>query len=133
LHELAADGIAVASHGATHRPLTRLAPAELEAEIAGSAERLRSLGLPPPRAFCYPHGEWSPEIRGAVRAAGYAAAFTTRPGALRRSDDRYALPRIEVHAGDTPRLLALKVASAGWPDSRRARLWRLADRLLSRP
>lgn len=69
LGEVAARGIEVGSHGATHRSLPGLPAADLEAELRGSAAALRSAGLPEPAAFSYPFGEWAP---------GLAAAWQTR-------------------------------------------------------
>jgi peptidoglycan/xylan/chitin deacetylase (PgdA/CDA1 family) len=125
LRELEGHGVVVGSHGATHRPLAGLEAAELEDELSGSAERLAAIGLPRPSVFSYPHGEWSSEVAEAVREAGYAAAFTVTPGAVRRQDNRYALPRVEVLASDSPRRLRVKAASAGWPAWLRGRLLRL--------
>lgn len=125
LRSVVAHGFAVGSHGATHRRLVNLDPSELQEELLGSAERLSSIGVPRPAAFSYPHGVWSPDVSAAVEEAGYAAAFTVSPGVVATRADRYALPRIEVFASDTPRKLRLKVAVASWPERRRRRLLRL--------
>jgi peptidoglycan/xylan/chitin deacetylase (PgdA/CDA1 family) len=119
LRELAADGVEIGSHAASHRPLTRIPPDELDRELAGSAETLQALGLPRPRALAYPHGDSNAEVEAAARRAGYAVAFTVRPGTVRRGVDAHALPRIEVLASDAPRGLRLKLATAGWPSRRR--------------
>ena len=118
LRELVACGAEIGSHGATHRPLTRIPSGDLDAELAGSAATLESCGLPRPRALSYPHGDRNAEVAAAARRAGYAAAFTGA-GTVRRGADPYALPRIEVLAGDTPGRLRLKLAMADWPSRRR--------------
>ena len=115
LRSVAAAGIAVGSHGLTHRRLTELEPAELERELRGSADELVAAGLARPRAFSYPYGVCSPETTTAVRDAGYAAAFTVEPGPVRSGSSRYALPRVEVLAADSPWVLRVKIATAGWP------------------
>jgi peptidoglycan/xylan/chitin deacetylase (PgdA/CDA1 family) len=126
LRAVAEHGVEIGSHGYTHRRLTpALAPAELAAELEGSADQLQALGLPRPRVLSYPYGVWSSAIASAVGRAGYEAAFTVRPGVVRRGANRFALPRVEVLASDTPRRLRLKVATAGWPDRRRAQALRL--------
>jgi GT2 family glycosyltransferase/peptidoglycan/xylan/chitin deacetylase (PgdA/CDA1 family) len=122
LRALAAGGIEIGSHGSTHRPLARLSPEQLTPELDGSAATLESLGLPRPRALSYPHGVTSPEVAAAARRAGYAVAFTVASGVVRRGADRYALPRIEVLASDTPWKLRLKLATAEWPSRRRGRV-----------
>jgi peptidoglycan/xylan/chitin deacetylase (PgdA/CDA1 family) len=125
LRTVAANGVVVGSHGATHRALPTVARGDLEAEVAGSAATLQALGLPRPTAFAYPHGELDGVVVAAVRSARYGAAFTVRPGVVRSGANRHALPRLEVLT-DTPRTLVLRVATAAWPDRRRrALLWAL--------
>lgn len=119
LRAVAARGIEVGSHTVSHRPLTAVPEAELEEEIAGSADRLEQAGLPRPRTFSYPYGEWSPAIAEAARAAGYEASFTVESGVVTGKTDPHALPRIEVHASDTPRRLRMKLLTAGWRRRRR--------------
>jgi peptidoglycan/xylan/chitin deacetylase (PgdA/CDA1 family)/GT2 family glycosyltransferase len=125
LRELANRGIAIGSHGMTHRRFTELGP-ELEKELVESADQLESLGLDRPVALAYPHGVWDAEVAEAVRDAGYKAAFTVAPGVVRRDSNRFALPRVEVLASDSARMLRLKLATAGWPDRVRRRVLRLA-------
>lgn len=125
LRAVAAQGVVIGSHGATHRPLVTVDPLELDAELRGSAERLCSLGLPRPAAFSYPHGEWNPEIAAAVHDAGYQGGFTVTPGVLQRGENRYALPRIEVPASDTPLTLRIRLATAAWPAPWRRRALQL--------
>jgi glycosyltransferase involved in cell wall biosynthesis/peptidoglycan/xylan/chitin deacetylase (PgdA/CDA1 family) len=121
LRSISDQGVAVGSHGMTHRPVVGLDPAELDRELQESARQLGSFRLPTPSAFSYPHGEWNREVADAVKRAGYVAAFTVDPGVIRRSTDRYALPRIEVLASDTPMMLMFKVAVAGWQERVRRR------------
>ncbi|HET8814092.1 MAG TPA: polysaccharide deacetylase family protein [Solirubrobacterales bacterium] len=130
LRELVGRGVEVGSHCMTHRQLPKVPAEELERELQGSAEALEELGLPRPRALAYPHGEWSNEVAAAAHRAGYEAAFTVEAGRVERSRNRYALPRIEVLASDTPKTIRVKIATAGWPDKLRTRLLR---RLGTRP
>lgn len=130
LKEAAARGVEVGSHCMTHRQLPKVPAEELERELRGSAEALEAAGLPRPRALAYPHGEWSNEVTAAVHAAGYEAAFSVSPGKASRSSNRYALPRIEVLASDTPQTIRVKIATAAWPEKLRNRLLR---RLGTRP
>lgn len=125
LRALAATGIEVGSHGMNHRQLTKLPVEDAAAEIGDSAAALEALGLPRPRTFSYPHGECDAEIEAAVRESGYLAAFTVSAGRVERGGDRYALPRIEVLASDTPWRLRLKLATAAWPPPLRRRILRL--------
>jgi GT2 family glycosyltransferase/peptidoglycan/xylan/chitin deacetylase (PgdA/CDA1 family) len=125
LQSLREAGIEIGSHTVSHPQLTKVPAETVEAELRDSAAQIEAAGLPRPRAFAYPHGEWSPEIAAAAAAAGYEAAFTIDHGRARPGGDRCALPRIEVLASDTPAQLRLKLATAGWPDGVRRRLLRL--------
>lgn len=115
LRAVAAQRIEVGSHTVSHAQLTRAPESELEPEIAGSADLLERAGIPRPRVFSYPYGEWSPAIAAVARQAGYEASFTVEPRAVTERSERHALPRIEVLASDTPRRLRRKLLSAGWP------------------
>lgn len=125
LRALPHPGVEVGSHGMNHRPLPKLDLGEAKREVTDSATALEALGLPRPRAFSYPHGEWSREIADAVGASGYRAAFTVTPGTVERGCDPFSLPRVEVLASDTPARLRLKLATAGWPTRWRRPLLRL--------
>jgi glycosyltransferase involved in cell wall biosynthesis/peptidoglycan/xylan/chitin deacetylase (PgdA/CDA1 family) len=126
LREVAARGVEVGSHGMTHRSLAGLVAADLDEEARESAQRLESLGLPRPRAFSYPYGELDEAASAAAEAAGYRVAFTVDSGRLRLNSPRFALPRVQVVASDTPWRLLLKVRTSGWSARWRERLLRLA-------
>jgi peptidoglycan/xylan/chitin deacetylase (PgdA/CDA1 family) len=115
LRAVIAQGVEVGAHTTNHRPLPKVPPAELDDEIAGSGRRLEAAGLPRPRSFSYPYGEWSPELAAMAREAGYEVAFTVDWGVVGDGADPYTLPRVEIHASDTPRKLRLKLLAAGWP------------------
>lgn len=115
LPEVAAHGIEVGSHTLRHRPLPEVPAGELEDEMVASAERIEAAGVPRPRALSYPYGRWDRAAREAAREAGYAVAFTTAWGDPRPGCDLLAVPRVEVHASDTPRKLRQKLALAAWP------------------
>jgi peptidoglycan/xylan/chitin deacetylase (PgdA/CDA1 family) len=112
---VAERGVEVGSHTASHCKLPTVSGEQLEREIVGSADRLEAIGLPRPRAFSYPYGESSPAVAAAVRAGGYEAAFTVAWGVQAPGGDPFAVPRIEIHASDTPQKLELKLAAATWP------------------
>ena len=110
-------GVEVGSHTATHRSLPENATAvELGAELSGSAAALEGLGLRRPRAFSYPYGGASGQLADGGPSGRLRDRLHHRLGrapAGRRSLS--AVPRVEVHASDTPRKLRLKLAAAGWP------------------
>ncbi|HET8863306.1 MAG TPA: polysaccharide deacetylase family protein [Solirubrobacterales bacterium] len=122
LREISRGGIEVGAHTVNHRPLTRVPSDQLEEEIHAAADLLEGVGLPRPRAFSYPYGNWDQHVANAVRDAGYEVAFTVDRGVVQNGVDLHALPRIAVHACDTPRRLHLKLATASWPGPVRAAL-----------
>jgi peptidoglycan/xylan/chitin deacetylase (PgdA/CDA1 family) len=126
LPAVAASGIEVGSHTLTHRPLPEVPVAELRGETVEAADRIEAAGVPRPRAFSYPYGRNSPEVVAAVREAGYAVSFTTAWGDPKPGGDLFAVPRVEVHASDTPRKLRQKLALAAWPGLLRDSLLTLA-------
>jgi len=90
-------GIAIGSHTRTHRTLSRLAPHELEEEIAGACTDLRSrLGLAE-IPLAYPYGGAEHVGAGApavARRAGHTCALSTIPGRNHPSTDRFLLRRV---------------------------------------
>jgi GT2 family glycosyltransferase/peptidoglycan/xylan/chitin deacetylase (PgdA/CDA1 family) len=129
LKTLAAAGIEIGSHGVNHPQLTKVDDEVVVTEVRDSATQIEAAGLPRPRAFAYPHGEWDGRATAAAAAAGYAAAFTIDVGRVGPGRDRYALPRIEVLACDSPRDLRLKLATARWPSRWRGLASRAARRV----
>lgn len=77
LRWLGARGVAVESHGVTHRAFSELSPAERREELEGSKAALE-VGLEKPvELFAFPFGDGcSPDVLGpALCRAGYRAAF----------------------------------------------------------
>ena len=102
------EGVAFGGHGVSHRVLTEVAPDVVEDEVKTS-KRVLDERLGGARAFAYPNGAWNPAVVAAVRAAGYALAFTTDAGTVGPADDPYTLRRISIHdglTGSTPMFLA---------------------------
>jgi peptidoglycan/xylan/chitin deacetylase (PgdA/CDA1 family) len=69
--ELAAAGMEIGSHGATHVRLAGLGGGQLDAETGGSRASLGELTGAPVRGFAYPYGSMDAAARHAVRQAGY--------------------------------------------------------------
>ena len=104
--ELAAAGMEIGSHGATHERLAGLGADQLEAEVSGSRASLGELVGDPIRGFAYPYGSMDAAARQAVRDAGYdyACAVQTPIAEL----GFMALPRIYVGQRDGARRMAAK-------------------------
>jgi len=107
-------GLEVGAHGVDHRSLRGCDPAELAAQVGGSAAALEGVLGHRPRMFAYPYGDHDEAARSAVASAGLDAAFATYDG----GSGRYDVCRVDVNARDTPRTFRLKTA-AGYPLLRR--------------
>src|SRR5882762_5959796 len=97
-----ARGFEFASHGATHRRLTWLDDASVEAELRGSRETLTArLGPDAGRAVAYPFGAVNPRVLGIAQRAGYELGF----GGVKGTENSLQVPRVPVYfwdAGDVP-------------------------------
>jgi len=92
-----AQGFEFASHGATHRRLTWLDDASIEAELRGSRETLTArLGPTAGRAVAYPFGAVNPRVLGIAQRAGYELGF----GGVRGGGNPLLLPRVPVYCWD---------------------------------
>ena len=99
--ELKREGVSFASHGRTHRRLSRLAPAEIVEEVAGSKIALERLLGQSVDHFCYPYGDYNATAVEAAREAGYIAALTCIRGRAAPGDPLLELPRMGVSFGTT--------------------------------
>jgi len=104
--ELAAAGMEIGSHSATHQRLAGVGADRLEAEVAGSRARLSELMGTRIRGFAYPYGSMDAAARQAVRDAGYdyACAVQTPMAGL----GFMALPRVYVGQRDDARRMTAK-------------------------
>lgn len=106
VQELAAAGLEIGSHSATHQKLAEVGPDRLSAEIAGSRAGLGALIGAQIRGFAYPYGSMNASVRAAVRAAGYdyACAVETAIADI----GILALPRVYVGERDTAARMVAK-------------------------
>lgn len=115
LRDLAEFGIEVGSHGHDHARMVGLSRSDLLRNTTHAAECLADLVGYRPRAFAYPEGAHDRAAVSAVRAAGYATAFSIRGVNVDGGRDRrFAAPRVDVNATDTARTFRMKV-SPWWP------------------
>jgi peptidoglycan/xylan/chitin deacetylase (PgdA/CDA1 family) len=96
VRELAAAGLEIGSHGATHRALPELPDAELAPETRGSRERLEEIVGVPVVSFCYPYGACDARAAGAVRENGFRAATVIRSGLVSDLEDPFRLRRVAI-------------------------------------
>jgi peptidoglycan/xylan/chitin deacetylase (PgdA/CDA1 family) len=95
LRVLEREGVAVQSHGASHRPLSGLSPARREVELVGSRITLeQGLGRPVV-LFSYPYGDGGADST-ALGRAGYRAACLYNGAVNAWPADPYRLDRLTV-------------------------------------
>jgi peptidoglycan/xylan/chitin deacetylase (PgdA/CDA1 family) len=104
--ELAAAGMEIGSHSATHRRLAGLDADQLRAEVTGSRARLAELLGTPIRGFAYPYGSMDAAARQAVRDAGYDWACAVEASMAELGF--MALPRVYVGERDDARRMTAK-------------------------
>lgn len=115
LGELAGLGIEVGVHGHDHTLMVGMSEAQLRRHTAEAADCLAALVGYAPRAFAYPEGVHDRAAVAAVRAAGFATAFSIQGTCVDGGRDRrFAAPRIDVNATDTAFTFRLK-AAPWWP------------------
>jgi len=112
LDELLAAGMELGGHGRSHRPLTGLAPEEVEQEVRGCRDDLEDLFGIAVASFAYPYGRYDVTTCAAASSAGYRYACTTRPGWWGSETDLLQVRRVAVFADDTPARLARKLCFA---------------------
>jgi peptidoglycan/xylan/chitin deacetylase (PgdA/CDA1 family) len=106
VRDLAAAGLEIGSHGATHIRLAGLTAAELAAEVGGSRAALTGIAGTPIRGFAYPYGSMDAAARQAVRHAGYDYACAVQAAMPELS--LAALPGIYIGQRGRPGRLAAK-------------------------
>lgn len=101
LRTLAAEGVEIENHSATHDYLLEHRRGEggaawrkrVKADIVRAQRVLsRELGRSP-RLFAYPFGEFSPELEALVRQEGFEGAVGQQSGVVWGGSDRFAIPR----------------------------------------
>jgi peptidoglycan/xylan/chitin deacetylase (PgdA/CDA1 family) len=112
VREMHASGIEVGSHTLTHPMLSRVPLDVARREISASKRVIEEALSAPVRFFCYPRGDFTPDVTRLVREAGYLAACTTIPGVNDSAADLFALRRTYVSRRDGGREFEKKLAGA---------------------
>ena len=118
LQQCARAGLTLAAHTRTHASLPALSGPALDDEVAGSRAELEDLAGAPVDLFAYPFGHHDPQVRDAVRAAGFSAAYTFLNGRLTGSEDPLRLPRFTMGRHHDRLRLAYHLSRSprSWPD-----------------
>jgi peptidoglycan/xylan/chitin deacetylase (PgdA/CDA1 family) len=112
LREMQENGMEIGSHSVNHVRLPTLDEAHLRQELTHSKATLEDVLGAPVTSAAYPYGAWDARCADAVRAAGYAAACTTRTGWALRDKNPYTLRRLTVFNADSLSVFARKLCYA---------------------
>lgn len=127
---LQSQGFSIGAHTRQHRNLTRCSSAELESEIAGSADDIAGALGERPKSFAYPYGAFNQTVVAAA-ARVFDIACTTELRPLPPDAPRELLPRLDAwHFKDASQLARWGTRSfTGWIAFRHAlrRLRRMAS------
>jgi peptidoglycan/xylan/chitin deacetylase (PgdA/CDA1 family)/glycosyltransferase involved in cell wall biosynthesis len=93
-------GHTIGAHTAHHLALTCHDANTACREIAGDRLALAGVVGRDVDLFSYPYGDYNHATVAAVREAGFRAAVTVRPGAVRAGTNRLLLPRLEIRCAD---------------------------------
>ncbi len=100
LREMSKSGVTIANHTTKHDHLVRLNKGEtltqfqerIANDLATAQKKIESEIGSAPKIFAYPFGEYSADVKTAVKKAGYIA-FTQQAGVLDSITDLQTLPR----------------------------------------
>jgi peptidoglycan/xylan/chitin deacetylase (PgdA/CDA1 family) len=101
LQAMAAAGIEIGAHTASHPALTALPYPARRNEIQRSRGDLERIVNRPVTSFAYPFGSYDYETTVAVRTAGFAAACCSRSGRIDPATPPFELRRAEVRGTDS--------------------------------
>ena len=97
IKEMDGDGISFGSHTASHANLTLERFEDVQQELADSKKNIEDKLNKGAKTFCYPYGNYSDEVKEAVKKAGYIGATTYDQGFISRGSDPYLMPRFPMH------------------------------------
>lgn len=97
IREMAAAGVTIGAHSASHPHMAANNAARNADEIARSNKRLEEMLGMRPRIFAYPYGESSLAVQTLVRESGYVAAFGQHSGVIGSVGNLYDLPRFAMN------------------------------------
>ena len=104
------------TQGQSHADLVQQSPSELIYQIDDARRALQQRYHVPVNWFCYPSGQYDPQVVAAVQAAGFRGSTTVVSGWANPDEDPFTLPRLRVEPDMTPAdLLAILAANRDDP------------------
>ncbi len=111
--ELAGRGFTIGAHTATHVTVSRLSPADYEAELRRPKQLLEEKLGRSVEFFAFPYGErphYSADSLAYLKQAGYRCALLALAPADPPESDPFCLDRVALDKNDSPALFRLKVS-----------------------
>jgi peptidoglycan/xylan/chitin deacetylase (PgdA/CDA1 family) len=96
MREMSLHGIAIESHGMTHRYLTEMAPKLARWELEESKKVLEGIVQKPVQFLAIPSGAYNRTVKRLTKEVGYQAVFGMLKGSNHAGSDRYALRRMVI-------------------------------------
>ncbi|MFN1835770.1 polysaccharide deacetylase family protein [Balneola sp. MJW-20] len=93
------DGVEIGAHSYSHKPLTKITPAELEAEIFECKDSLEELLETDIHTFCYPYGLDNEEVQSVVKKSGFTFGCSVYNGPLQFGDSLFCIHRVTIKNG----------------------------------
>ncbi len=108
VREMKRSGFSFGAHTLTHPFLTSLSPEEAFHEISESKRIIEEEIQTEVRFFCYPFGDFNPQVVELVRRAGFKGAVVTptRPGI---AETAFTMKRVGVNRGNSMLTFKLKL------------------------
>lgn len=105
IQELAAQGVEIGNHSASHPYLEKLPLEKAQADIEKAQKRLISMLKKAPTLFAYPYGEYDLAVVQAVKKLGFKAAFVQTSGPIGEKSPPLLLSRFPLneHYGEPKR------------------------------
>lgn len=97
---LSSAGIAIGSHGYSHRGLDKLSEKELQYEISKSQDLIESRLGSKANTFSYPNGTFNRSVKNALKKNNFICSCSSIEGVNDAGSDIFALKRTEITAFD---------------------------------
>ena len=114
IREMAAAGMEIGSHTASHVELDSCTGDALNAQLTQSRDILSGLSEKPVVQLCYPSGHYNADTQAAAQDAGYHCAVTTEYGFAAPEQGLFALKRIRISLGNTGETLRAIFSTLGY-------------------
>jgi peptidoglycan/xylan/chitin deacetylase (PgdA/CDA1 family) len=109
VRELNSQGHTIGAHSETHPVLTTVPVAEAKAQIERSMARVREEVGGACASFAFPNGNHTEELARYAMHRGAQTVMTTDPTWTGPSDERWRLPRVQIHSTQSVSWHQLKV------------------------